>query len=126
MKRVWIAAGLLLLVFVLTLCHSFYLTRFTDELTGLLEQAESCAERGDWDAAEQYNCQAHDRWEANDTYLHIFLRHTDTDAIYASFHEVEEFLQCQESGEYSAANARLVVLLDLLSEAEHLTLKNVL
>ena len=37
-----------------------------------------------------------------------------------------EYLDCREGGEYSAANARLLLRLELLSEAERLTLKNVL
>jgi len=126
MKRILIAAGILVAVLALTLGHSVYLTGFTGELTALLEEAERYAEAGDWTAAARYNEQAHQLWEENDAYLHILLRHNDTDAIYASFHEVQEFLQCQEGGEYSAANAKLIVELELLSEAEQLTLKNIL
>lgn len=37
-----------------------------------------------------------------------------------------EFLTCQEAGEYSAANARLMTQISLLYEAEQFTLKNVL
>jgi len=126
MKRVWIACGLLAAVFALTLCHSVYLTRFTGQITGFLEQAEIYAESGDWSIAESYHAQAHQLWNDKSTYLHILLRHSDIDSIYASFHEVTEFLECQEGGEYSAANARLIVQLNLLKEAEQLTLKNVL
>ena len=126
MKRVWIASVILLSVLVLTIFHSVHLTGFTDELTSLLEQAETHAEVGNWERAQQYNDLAHRLWEEKDAYLHVLLRHSDTDAIYTSFHEVEEFLQCQEGGEYSAANAKLIVQLELLSEAEQLTLKNIL
>ena len=55
-----------------------------------------------------------------------FLRHSDTDQIYTGFQEVLEFLTCQEAGEYSAANARLMTQISLLYEAEQFTLKNVL
>lgn len=126
MKRIWIASCILLAILALTLIHSFYIAHFTADLISLLEQAETQAEAGNWDNAMEYNEQAHRRWEKSDAYLHVLLRHTDTDAVYTSFHEVEEFLQCQEGGEYSAANAKLIVQLELLSEAEQLTLKNVL
>ena len=40
--------------------------------------------------------------------------------------EVLALLSSQEYGEYAAANARLMTQISLLSEAEQLTLKNVL
>ena len=43
MKRVWIAVGLLLVILAGTLAHSFYISGFTEELIGLLEQAEEYA-----------------------------------------------------------------------------------
>ena len=69
---------------------------------------------------------AFQRWNNHEMYLHILLRHSDTDLIYAGFQEALEYLDCREGGEYSAANARLMLRLGLLSEAERLTLKNVL
>ena len=47
--------------------------------------------------------QALTQWQSRDSYLHILLRHSDTDQIYTGFQEVLEFLTCQEAGEYSAA-----------------------
>ena len=41
-------------------------------------------------------------------------------------HEVLEFLTCQESGEYSAANAVLIAHIRLLSDMERLTPRNLL
>ena len=35
-------------------------------------------------------------------------------------------IRCEEGGEYSAANARLIAELELLAEAEQLNLKNIL
>ena len=66
------------------------------------------------------------QWLSHDAYLHVLLRHSETDEIYIDFREVAEFIQCEEAGEYSAANARLIAQLELLSEAEQLTLKNIL
>ncbi len=126
MKRMWIASGILLSILALTLWHSAHITRFTQELTALLEEAEQYAEAGDWAQARQYNEKAHKQWEDNDVYLHVLFRHDNTDAIFASFHEVEEFLECEEGGEYSAANAKLIVQISLLAEAEQLTLQNIL
>lgn len=126
MKRVWIAIGLLLIVLSGTLAHSFYIASFSHDLTLLLEAAESEAEQGAWDKAEELTRTARQKWDRRSTYLHITLRHDETDEIYTGFREVAEFIQCQEGGEYSAANARLIASLELMAEAEQLTLKNVL
>lgn len=126
MKRVWIALTILLAILAGTLAHSFYIQTFTRDLTFLLETAEAEAEGNDWAAAQELTQTARDKWDANGTYLHILLRHSDTDSVHTGFREVAEFLQCQEGGEYSAANARLIAELELLAEAEQLTLKNIL
>ena len=126
MKRVWIAVGLLLTILAGTLTHSFYIASFTRDLSLLLEAAETEAEQGAWDKAEELTQTAHKKWDERSTYLHITLRHTETDEVYTGFREVAEFIQCRETGEYSAANARLIAKLELLTEAEQLTLKNVL
>ena len=126
MKRVWIALGLLLMILAGTLAHSFYIASFTHDLSLLLEAAEAEAEQGAWDKATELTEIAHEKWDQHSTYLHITLRHTETDEIYTGFREVAEFIQCQENGEYSAANARLIANLELMAEAEQLTLQNVL
>lgn len=126
MKRLWIAVALLLAVFCATMFNSHYLKGFTEELTQTLTRAEAAAEGGAWNEAESLTRQAYGHWEERGSYLHIMLRHSDTDQIHTGFQEVLEFITCREGGEYSAANARLMAQIGLLYEAEQLTLKNVL
>lgn len=126
MKPLWIASAMLAAVLCATLYNSWYMARLSDELTVTLIQAETLAERGEWGRAEALTRQAYDRWESQDYYLHITLRHTDTDQIHSGFREVLEFITCQEEGEYSAANARLITQIELVAGAEHPTLKNIL
>lgn len=126
MKRIGIAAAILLLILACTMFHSFYITSFTQDLTAMLEQAELNAEREDWETAAKLTQEAQERWQAKDLYLHVTLRHDETDAVYSGLREVAEFIQCRESGEYSAANARLIADLELIAEAESPSLKNIL
>ena len=126
MKRIWIATGILLLLLVSTLAHSFYISSLTGQITAVLHEAEARAEQGQWDSAQQLTETAWEKWKSRDAYLHILLRHSETDNVYTGFCEVAEFIQCQEGGEYSAANAQLIAALELLAEAEQLTLKNIL
>ena len=126
MKRLWIACGILALVFAATLYNTHYLSGFTNELTTLLTRAEIGAEDGDWETAGELTRQAVENWDRHAVSLHVLLRHTEVDDVNTSFQEVREFINCQEGGEYSAANARLIAQIELLYEAEQLTLKNVL
>ncbi len=126
MKRAWIAGAILLAVLGCTLGHTCYINTFSRDLCLMLEEAEANAEAGDWEKAGSLTRTALERWEDRDTYLHTTLRHDETDEIYTGFREVTEFLQCREAGEYSAANARLIASLELMAEAERLTIKNIL
>ena len=126
MKRAWIALAILCAVFAAALYYGYVLRGFTEELTGLLTLAQTQAEHDAWNEADELTRAAAEKWEAQDAYLHITLRHADTDSIHTSFREVEEFLESREQGEYSAANARLIALIELLNESEQLTLKNIL
>lgn len=126
MKRLIFASAMLAAIFCAVLCSGRFLAQFTGSLSNLLTQAEQSAEQGDWADAEVLTRQARAQWERQDLRLHITLRHADIDQIHTAFQEVLEFITCQEAGEYSAANARLIAQLGLLCEAEQLSLKNVL
>ena len=75
MRRLWIAVAFLAAVFAATLVNSHYLKTFSTELTSLLTQAESLAERGEWSEAESLTQQALASWEEHDLYLYTMLRH---------------------------------------------------
>ena len=126
MKRLWIACGILAALFAATLYNAGYLDRLTASLADQLTRAEAMAESGEWPQAARLTEAAFREWESHTLYLHVLLRHADTDDVNSSFQEVGEFISCQESGEYSAANARLITQIRLLYEAEQLSLKNIL
>lgn len=126
MKRLWIAVAILVTLFSATLANSHFLSAFTLELSTLLTQAEALAEAGDWGAADRLTQIAMDDWHARDKYLYTVLRHSDTDAVHIAFREVMEFIRCEEGGEYSAANARLITQVELIAEMERFSLENLL
>lgn len=126
MKRLWIACGILAALFAATLYNAGYLDRLTASLSDRLTQAEARAEAGGWAEAARLTEDAFRDWESHTLYLHVLLRHADTDDINSGFQEVAELIAAQEHGEYSAANARLITQIRLLYEAEQLSLKNIL
>ena len=125
MKRLWIALALLAALLCGTLLHTWSPRGFTQDLTHSLEQAQELTRSDRWEEARTVTQEALQTWRGRDVYLHVLLRHADTDQIYAGFQETLALLDSQEYGEYAAANARLITQIELLSEAEQLTLKNV-
>ena len=126
MRRLWIAALLLAAMFSCALFNSLYLRGLATQISGLLVRAEAAAEAGRWDQAGALTQDAAALWEGHDFYLHVSLRHTDTDQVRTGLQEVDEYLGAQEMGEYSAANAQLTTQLKLLWEAEQFNLENIL
>ena len=126
MKRLWFAVGVMAVLFTATLLNSRYLRNFSAGLTDRLVQAEVQAEAGNWEEAGRLTKEALDVWTSHDMYLYTVLRHSDTDQIHTGFREVQEFINCQEGGEYSAANARLISQVELLYAMEQFNLKNLL
>lgn len=125
MKRLWIAAAILARP---VLRHSAQQLVSPGLHAGTHRPAGtggSLAEAGDWERADLLTRSAFEHWSSRDGYLHVTLRHSDTDLIHVGFQEVLEFIECQEGGEYSAANARLAAQIQLIYESEQLTLKNV-
>lgn len=126
MKRGWIAAALLVGMVALSYWNVFALGALTGELGQSLARAEELAERGDWEEAAKLTKKASERWDSKHFYLHATLEHDVTDSIAVSFAETLEFLERQEGGEYSAANARLMTQLELLGQMERPLPENLL
>ena len=124
MKRLWFPAALLLLMFAAALGNALALERFTGSLAQTLLQAEERVGREDWDGAEALIRQAREDWHRRDGWLHVTLRHADTDEIQIGFDETLRLLLCREMGGYAAASAQLGEHLQLVAGAEQLTLEN--
>lgn len=126
MKKGWLAVGLLAAMVALSLWHVSALGGLTGDLGEQLRRAEKLAEQGDWDKAAELTWAASEQWDGRAFYLHVTLDHKTADDIAVGFAETLEFLEWQESGEYSAANARLMEQLKLLGEVERPNLENLL
>lgn len=126
MKRLWLAATLLLFLLSATLSNSWYLSRLVSDFGQALTQAQTRALDNQWQQARQLTTQVTRHWQEHDFYFHIMLPHRDIDSIHLTFREIEEYLRLEELDQYTAANAKLVAQLGLLAEMEQLNLKNIL
>ena len=126
MKRLWIAVALLAAMCGATLVNAYYCQQLADSLSGRLNQAQTLVEREQWDQAEELTRQVYQDWQDSHFYLHVDMRHSDTDQILRTFQSVLQYLELQELDQYAAANADLAAQIQLLAEMEQASLVNVL
>ena len=126
MKRLYIAAGLLLLMLAGCLLNAWYTQQLTDEMIQDLQQAQQAAREENWEQAESLTRQVYERWNRRHFYLHVVMRHSDSVQILRSFRSVLQYLEIREMDQYAAANADLMTQLELLGEMEQASLVNVL
>lgn len=126
MKRLWIAAALLLALLGASLANAWYAQSLTDSMREQLRLAQALTKQDDWDKAELLTRQAYEDWQKNHFYFHTAMRHSDTDQILRAFRSVLEYLELQEPDQYNAANADLIAQLELLAEMEQASVVNVL
>ncbi len=125
MKRLWIAAGLLVMLLLASLGNAYYARELTGGMTDRLGEALTLAQAERWEEAEALTRQVYRDWERHHTYFHTTMRHSDTDQVLRAFRAVMEYLAIKEMDQYAAANADLVTQLELLAEMEQPSFVNV-
>ena len=126
MRRLLIAAGLLLALLGGSLANARYAGAFTASLADSLARAQQCAQSERWEEAQAITRRAYEQWEARAFYLHAVTRHGDADQILRAFRAVLQYLELREMDQYAAANVDLMIQLELLGEMEQASLGNVL
>ena len=125
MKRFWAAITILAVLLGATLWNAWYAEQLTGGLARQLKQAQELAAQGNWEGASELSRRAFQRWQDHQTYLHVLMRHSDTDQILCSFRALEQYLTLEEPDQYTAANAELITQLELLAEMEQPSLVNI-
>ena len=126
MRRLYIAAALLLFLLGASLANAWYVQSVTDGIGEQLRQAQALTLEDNWDRAQDLTRQAYRDWQEKHFYFHTVMRHSDTDQILRAFRAVLEYLELREPDQYNAANADLVAQLELLAEMEQASVVNVL
>ena len=126
MKRLWISLAILLAIFAGSLGNIYYVAQVSSRLVSGLNQAEACAEAGNWAQAQVLTRQTQEQWDRYAPYLYMIQCHGITDEINTGFREVLECIQWETVPEYSAANGVLIAEVEHLAEMEDLTLENLL
>ena len=126
MKKEWIAAGLLALLFTAALINIACLDSLIGRIGDDVDRARSLAESGDFPAAEAALDTAIEHWVAANAYTHIFIRHPEIDSTSDAFFELKELLAEQNADGFPSAFDKLNYHLNSIDEMEHIRLGSVL
>ena len=121
MKKELVALLLLLLILAGNIWNQRRLDRLTAGLDCLTEEAFASARDGRWQEAEEAAGQAAQKWTEAGNYTHIFIRHTDIDALTAAFCDYRGAIAGRETGEIYAVYLRLNTGIRSLQSMEKLS-----
>ena len=112
MKRVYIAAALIILLMTFTFFVLWYLSDCGDQLIGKIDQTVASIEIDDWKAAELYMEDLKLSWEKANQLWKRFVRHSELDQISGSIARAKPFLYHRQTGDALAElyNARMLIL----------------
>ncbi len=121
MKKELVALVLLLLILAGNLWNQRRLDALSYALNKQVETAYAASQSGNWTAAEDAAMQAAETWAQAGPYTHIFIRHTDIDALTAAFCDYRGAFAGRDSGEICACYLRLTAAIQSLQNMERLS-----
>ena len=117
MKRSWIGFSLLLILLVVSLIVTGFMTRIHESIELDLRQAGRCALDRDWESAELFQRRALRTWRKWAHLRACFADHNPVEDIDADFAALEVYLQTRETISYSALSSALSSQVAAVGEA---------
>lgn len=125
MTRVWIAFGLLAVIFILAFTEYNITVNTSDNITALLEETEISAKNNS--AETKRLCgDIKKLWEGKKTILAIFLSHKEIENINISIDQLKKLCEKKEYEKVYVECATLSCLIESLKESEKVSLHNIL
>ena len=126
MKALYIPAGLLALILGFSLWAGRYVELRTDQWIAQLEETAGTAGREDWDHAEEQLSRVYDSWDGVQTFFHTIMEHDELDEAEDLF--AGAFAMCREEddADFHQLLSQLIKQLELLSETQQASVKNIL
>lgn len=126
MKVLRIPCFLLLLLLVLALGNSVWLSRRCDSWLTALDRVDHAAQQENWDDARQQLEALYQDWNSVQTWLHVIITHEELNTAQSLFCTVLVLGEEEDDVEFRAHVAELRSQLQLLAEMERVSIKNVL
>ena len=126
MKKGLLPFAAIALILFFSMWCSASMTSHTMRWQTQLRHARILAQNSRWSDVQETLSTSYDDWSDKQTFLHIVTEHDAVDDAEAMYHRALAFAAEQESSEFQAEIADLLSQLQLLSEMEQFTVKNVL
>ena len=126
MRREYTAMIILTLLMLGACLNLRHMDSLTERIEAKLELSQKAAEQGSMDISEKALLDALDMWLGADGYTHIFIRHSEIDAISDSFYDLYDALLSGETDALAPAYEKLIYHLESVNDIEHLSLRSLL
>lgn len=126
MRREYTAMIILTLLMLGAWLNLRHMDSLTERIEAKLELSQKAAEQGSMDISEKALLDALDMWLGADGYTHIFIRHSEIDAISDSFYELYDALRSGETDALAPAYEKVIYHLESVNDIEHLSLRSLL
>lgn len=126
MKSLYIPAGILAVILGFSLWSGRYVEQRTGHWSALLEQADQRGRQEDWEAAREQMEKTYQDWQGSQTFFHIIMDHNELDEAEDLF--AGAFAMCREEddADFHQLVSQLIKQLELLSETQQASIKNIL
>lgn len=126
MKRSWIGFSLLILLLLLSILVTAFMTRIHESIELDLQQSAECALQKDWGNAELFFRRARRNWDKWEHFRACFADHTPVEEIDANFAALEVYHLGREEAAFPAACRSLARQIAAVGEAHELVWWNLL
>lgn len=118
MRKLWTA--LLILAAIIGFCTwtTWHVDQICQDTSQLLQEAESCCARGDFEGAGELVFSSQSIWNQHEGFLGMALRHTESDDIGILFPPLLESCRQKDREEFNRRNLELIATLKHLSRME--------
>ncbi|MDE7262719.1 MAG: DUF4363 family protein [Oscillospiraceae bacterium] len=126
MKYFYIPACILTVILGFSLWTGWYVEGRTEYWSALLEQADQAGREEDWEAARSQMEQIYADWQGSQTFFHIIMEHSELDEAEDLFSGAFAMCREEDDADFHQLLAQLLKQLELLSETQQTSVKNIL
>ncbi len=126
MRRLWLGAGILAALLLLSGCVSFCIERVHAPIAQTLSQAAEAADAQDWEKAKALAEAARARWKDYWYFTAAVADHTPMDELDNHFSELAVFLETKEQPHFSSVCRQLAALAQSFADSQKPTWWNLL
>lgn len=126
MKRCWFGFGLLVVILVLSILGSLFMTRIHENVEADLVQAAQSALEGDWEEADRCFLRAKRTWKAWEHFRTSLADHTPVEEADADFAETQVYGYTRQDISFAASCLQLARQVAAVGEAHEFVWWNIL